>query len=96
MDANRLKELQGFLATETHLGRKVTPMSVAEVAALLDEVEALTADAERYRYLRSLEFAPKKGPFIAYQTPWGCSMRNGSHADRATDAARHEPKDAER
>jgi hypothetical protein len=105
MNAEKIKELRGLIAqwratncrteAQDRVYRVCADQLEPLLAALLDEVEALTADAERYRHLRSLEFAPKKGPFIAYQTPWGCSMRNGSHADTATDAARHEPKDAE-
>jgi hypothetical protein len=67
-----------------------------QVRALLDEVEALTADAERYRWLRANAVEGRmetRGPRPDFamncdepETEW----------DAAIDAARHEPKDAER
>lgn len=74
-------------------------IAVNSLPALLDEVEALRADAERYRWLRDrkrlVDGAEDGGLYVGIESAdlWGLA---GEDADAAIDAARHEPKDAER
>lgn len=75
--------------------RKLTVSEKAEfligMTALLDEVEALSADAERYRWLRDSNICllPYHDNGLGPEYPYGQDL------DTAIDAARHEPKDAE-
>jgi hypothetical protein len=73
--------------------------AVNSLPALLDEVEALRTDAERYRFIRD---GKSRGDVdlcicIAHWTeePVLYSVQAEERADTAIDAARHEPKDAE-
>lgn len=70
-----------------------TPVTVArmpaeEVAALLDEIERLKADAGRYRWLKSRPVAvPADGPDLALWADCCGDELRGNEADKAIDAA---------
>ena len=70
--------------------------------ALLDEVEALTADKERLDYIeRTFSGMTNRERYLPVQMIWGkgCNgrtLREACDKYMARDAARHEPKDAER
>jgi hypothetical protein len=109
MNAEKIKELRGLIAqwratncrteAQDRVYRVCADQLEPLLAALLDELEALTADAERYRWLRD-----------NCKREWESDMENdkgapsldidfnapGHDLDAAIDAARHEPKDAER
>jgi hypothetical protein len=72
--------------------------AVNSLPALLDEVEAMTADAERYRWLRDEAHPDAEKSGVACVelrfSDWGKPYNkhfSGDALDAAIDAARHEP-----
>jgi hypothetical protein len=86
MNAEKIKELRGLVADGIGNGDVHLRMPITDTTALLDEVEALTADAERWRYIRH------RMTFMEVEQAVGrCAYPEHSDIDAAIDAARHEP-----
>lgn len=61
MDTNELRQ---HLAHEKERGRKATQVSVAELEALVDALEAAEGDAGRYRWLRGQSVKFNLSPYF--------------------------------
>jgi hypothetical protein len=77
-------------AIESEMAKAVQAQATA--AALLDEVEALTADAERWRHFACAQTALMLG---TKRNPNDPLVDWLIECNELADAARHEPKDAE-
>jgi hypothetical protein len=99
MNAEKIKELREIANRDSAVSLTVR---AADLRALLDEVEALRADAARYRWLRDEAHPDAEKSGVACVelrfSDWGKPYNkhfSGDALDAAIDAARHEPKDAE-